>query len=101
MPPMAKRFLPTQEWSVWGRECVWNFGVVVRPPLLVAALRQGDSCFRRNGLVGGMGNCERIWHCCRRHCRRRAVALEIPAFAGMVCGGNGSVSADFGIIGNI
>ena len=26
MPPMTKRFLPTQEWSVSGRECVGDFG---------------------------------------------------------------------------
>ena len=38
--------------------CV-DFGVVVRPPPLVAALRQGDSCLRRNGPGGESPRCRR------------------------------------------
>ena len=43
MPPMAKRFLPTQEWSAGGREYVGRFLPIVAGTTLL------DSCFRRNG----------------------------------------------------
>ena len=49
----ARRFLPTQEWSGGGRWIVGGFGFVFCRQLGGLPLsRQGDSCLRRNGLVG-------------------------------------------------
>ena len=56
------RFLPTQEWSTGVREVVGGFWLWAA---IVAALRQGDSCFRRNGLVGGRKCAGVFWHCGR------------------------------------
>ena len=38
MPPMAKRFLPTQEWSVSGRKCIGKYGIVAARCIVAATV---------------------------------------------------------------
>ena len=79
MPPMAMRFLPSQEWSTWDGRFVGDFGVVCRHDTVRFLPTQEWSTWGR-GIVGGIATV-RTQHC------------EIPAFAGMVCG-NGESAAD-------
>ena len=52
LPHMVVRFLPSQEWSVGRMGNCWRILVLWLP-----LLRQRDSCFRRNGLVGDGSVC--------------------------------------------
>ena len=66
MPPMAKRFLPSQEWSGCVRGIVGEYDVVCRHDTVRFLLSQEWSAW-------GRGDCWRIWRLCGR--RRRAATM--------------------------
>ena len=77
MPPMAKKFLPTQEWSV---------GVtgVCRRILALLATYDCEIPAYAGMVLWGNGELWADLALLSPYCRWRAIALEIPAYAGMV-----------------